>query len=307
MDTITPARALKVLLIIERPDDLREASEHFVGLGFDVEQLSSTHAASDYLAVNGAEVGAVIADCEIMVGSFNLIDAIRSSADVRSISFITLVREHMKGRIPIHSTSGTHYSLPFPLGDKRTLSTVNAALDGTLRRRRLVEQVRSISLLSKSMTSCRLHIKTIEEAEDAACLLSSMFPDPERATSGILELLVNAIEHGNLEIGHREKSRMIGEDTWLEGLQERYDMPRFRNRTVECAALKKADGTYLVITDQGPGFDWRSIMSVDTSWNDDSNGRGIALAKNVSFDRVTYNAKGNRVVAFAEKSSNLSW
>lgn len=308
MDAVSSTQMLKVLLVTNRPDDFHEISDFLAGLGFDLEKLTSTHAASDYLAASGDKVGAVIADCETSVmDGFNLIDVIRSSTDLRTISVITLVREDMKGRIPTHSTSGMFYSLSFPLDDTSTASIIKSALNDTVRRRHLLAQVRGSSLLSQSMSSCRFQIKTIEEAEDAACFLSSMFPDPERAMSGIIELLVNAIEHGNLEIGHQEKSRLISDGTWLSGLRERYEMPRFRNRWVECAGVKKANGTYLVITDQGPGFDWRSIMSVDTSWTDDNNGRGIAQAKNVSFDRVTYNAKGNRVVAFAKKSADLAW
>ena len=51
------------------------------------------------------------------------------------------------------------------------------------------------------------------------------------------------------------------------------------------------------ITDQGEGFDWQKFMQFDPERAFDPNGRGIAMAKAMSFSSLCYQGKGNVVVA----------
>ncbi|MBF0127452.1 MAG: response regulator, partial [Magnetococcales bacterium] len=48
--------------------------------------------------------------------------------------------------------------------------------------------------------------------------------------------------------------------------------------------------------DQGVGFDWQSYMEFNASRAFDNHGRGIAMAKGLSFDRVEYRGRGNEVM-----------
>ena len=50
------------------------------------------------------------------------------------------------------------------------------------------------------------------------------------------------------------------------------------------------------IRDQGEGFDWQRYANVDASRVFDAHGRGIAVARIMSFDRVEYLGRGNEVV-----------
>ena len=50
--------------------------------------------------------------------------------------------------------------------------------------------------------------RTLHSARDIATVLANAFPDPKRVVIGLTELLVNAVEHGNLAITYDEKSRL---------------------------------------------------------------------------------------------------
>lgn len=50
------------------------------------------------------------------------------------------------------------------------------------------------------------------------------------------------------------------------------------------------------VTDMGSGFDFNRYLSVDASQSDATHGRGIALARMVGFDQLTFVGNGNRVV-----------
>lgn len=62
-------------------------------------------------------------------------------------------------------------------------------------------------------------------------------------------------------------------------------------------AERLADRVSFTITDQGEGFDWRRFLNFDPERAFDPNGRGIAMARMMSFAEVEYQGKGNVVVA----------
>ncbi|HLD95062.1 MAG TPA: response regulator, partial [Alphaproteobacteria bacterium] len=51
------------------------------------------------------------------------------------------------------------------------------------------------------------------------------------------------------------------------------------------------------IKDQGNGFDWKKYLELSPERATDPHGRGIAMAKTLSFSRLEYQGCGNEVVA----------
>jgi anti-sigma regulatory factor (Ser/Thr protein kinase) len=49
------------------------------------------------------------------------------------------------------------------------------------------------------------------------------------------------------------------------------------------------------IVDEGQGFDWRNYLDLDPRRAFDPNGRGIAMARSLSFESMEYNERGNEV------------
>ncbi len=54
---------------------------------------------------------------------------------------------------------------------------------------------------------------------------------------GLSELLVNAIEHGNLEIGYDEKSRLLQSEGWQGEIDRRLALPEYTDQTKEDVKL----------------------------------------------------------------------
>jgi anti-sigma regulatory factor (Ser/Thr protein kinase) len=52
-----------------------------------------------------------------------------------------------------------------------------------------------------------------------------------------------------------------------------------------------------VVKDQGNGFDWHKYLEMSPERVFDNHGRGIAMAKTISFDRIDYQGNGNEVHA----------
>lgn len=83
--------------------------------------------------------------------------------------------------------------------------------------------------------------------------------------------------------------------------------PEYKDRFVEAVVTHKENGTYVVITDQGAGFNWRRYMMIEPSRAKDNHGRGIAQANAISFDKLTYNEQGNQAIGFVSKTKDIEW
>jgi hypothetical protein len=60
---------------------------------------------------------------------------------------------------------------------------------------------------------------------------------------------------------------------------------------------RSADEVRFTIRDEGKGFDWKKYLEVQPQRAFDNHGRGIAIARAMSFCSVEYRGSGNEVVA----------
>jgi PAS domain S-box-containing protein len=112
------------------------------------------------------------------------------------------------------------------------------------------------------------------------------------------EMLINAIEHGNLGISFEEKTKAQTENRYYELIEERRADALYGNRKVMVEYIVDPKKVSYKITDEGCGFDVEKYEKNDP--NDVNalcltHGRGITMTRNV-FDTVQYNKKGNQVL-----------
>jgi DNA-binding response OmpR family regulator len=111
---------------------------------------------------------------------------------------------------------------------------------------------------------------------------------------GIEEMIVNAVEHGNLGITFEEKNKAISEGTLADLLAQRGKESDAHGRQVFVTASLAPEAFEVVVRDEGSGFDWRKLPIVAPENLMSFNGRGIFLTK-IYFDEVRYNEKGTEV------------
>ena len=116
--------------------------------------------------------------------------------------------------------------------------------------------------------------------------------------AALQELVMNAVEHGCLEIRYRDKIDAMAKDEYDGLIQQRRREPRFRDRRVTIRAIydKRERMLTYQIADEGKGFNWKSRVNrpLDACSTGDASGRGMFLA-NSFFPDMTYNEKGNEV------------
>ncbi len=112
------------------------------------------------------------------------------------------------------------------------------------------------------------------------------------------EIIINAIEHGNLNISFDEKTEAINNGNYFKFLANRQNDPEIGKKHVNIEYQVDPHGVIYKITDQGEGFDFNRVLNeayINANTKKLSHGRGIIMAKN-AFDRIHFNKKGNEVI-----------
>jgi anti-sigma regulatory factor (Ser/Thr protein kinase) len=142
-------------------------------------------------------------------------------------------------------------------------------------------------------------IRTLDEAEKLSTMLANNYPAPERVSTGIWELISNAIEHGNLEIDYAEKAQLLESGLFAGEIARRLSVSPYARRVATVEFKRTRTTIRIRVRDQGKGFDFAKYLNA-TTLSDGPNGRGIRIASKFSFDRVVYRGRGNVVDAIVE-------
>lgn len=196
--------------------------------------------------------------------------------------------------------AGAYYYLTKPFKKGMLRSVVATAVQDHMRYRRMQEEIQRTSRICGLMSRAEFHYRRLDEGRELARLLANACPSPSKVVVGLGELLVNAVEHGNLGIGYREKGRLLELGELDKEVARRLDLPEYRDLRVD-VSYQRTDGEIRIrIRDQGTGFDWGNYAAVDPSRVFDAHGRGIAVARIMSFDRVEYFGAGNEVMGVVQ-------
>jgi serine phosphatase RsbU (regulator of sigma subunit) len=111
----------------------------------------------------------------------------------------------------------------------------------------------------------------------------------------LTEMLMNAIEHGNLAIGYARKRAALEAGTFDELVESRRHTAPFAARKVTLAYVIEPARAVFTIRDAGAGFDWHTIPDPRSTANvSRAHGRGILIAQ-THMDACTFRPPGNEV------------
>jgi anti-sigma regulatory factor (Ser/Thr protein kinase) len=194
--------------------------------------------------------------------------------------------------------AGAHYYLTKPFECDSLRAVIRTALDDRRRRAELSERINEHVVAMRMIARAEFSVRTLEEAAAVATTAALVCPRPEAVAMGLAELLVNGVEHGNLGIDFAAKGALKTSGTWAEEVNRRLLLAEHREKRVRLSVAKEGSRWHFHIRDDGPGFDWRRFIELDPERAFAPNGRGIALARQIAFDEVSYVGKGNEVHAW---------
>lgn len=107
----------------------------------------------------------------------------------------------------------------------------------------------------------------------------------------LMELLLNAVEHGNCKISYAEKTAWLSQGkNMLDLITEKSKNPEVGNKKVYISYDITNAHTRISVRDEGDGFDWKKRLEGDLQAG--LHGMGIKLAESF-VSTISYNEKGN--------------
>ena len=115
-----------------------------------------------------------------------------------------------------------------------------------------------------------------------------------RVGTALVEVLMNAIEHGNLEVSS-ELREDPDSNAYKRLVEQRRHMAPYRDRRVHLTARFSRREAVYTVRDEGPGFDVSRLPDpTDPANLEKSSGRGLLLIRTF-MDEVHFNATGNEI------------
>lgn len=280
-------------------DNNQEAVQYLKNLladsPYNIESIQDGESGFNLLLQAPEHFAAVILGQDILnINGIRLLHKINSCSSLKIIPVILEASSGTIEEMELCIRAGARYYIPKPI-DK---SMLPALIDTAIRdqeRYKSAEQATWHAKPLNTLISATFKIQTLEDAQNLATLLANECPNPRLAAVGISEILINAIEHGNLNISYHEKTKLHETAEWLAEIERRLALPENKDKVVLVQFNKNPGHINIRITDAGQGFDWRQFQNLDSKRVFDNHGRGIIMARSLSFENMIYHGNGNDV------------
>ncbi|AUJ49741.1 ATP-binding protein [Brachyspira hyodysenteriae] len=111
--------------------------------------------------------------------------------------------------------------------------------------------------------------------------------------AALYEVIMNAIEHGNLNILYETKKNWLKKNIYHKKLKELLKTEKAKSTNVEITLQIEEDNITISVKDQGLGFKPKQeAKKINNDGFARESGRGIMMIKSY-FDEVKFNKKGN--------------
>lgn len=289
---------VKILVVDDEPFNLEIIHEYLDGQGFELT-----------MARDGAEAWALLDDLEQgfdllvldrmmpRIDGMEVLRRVRRTPRLSALPVIMQTAAATPDQVREGLAAGARYYLTKPYEPDALLAIIKSALEESRRTRDFEMQCDGMRRAMCALTRGEFEFFSLDQATQLSSLASLVAPQPENIVMGLSELLINAIEHGNLGISYAEKSRLRMEDRWQEEVERRLLLPENVGKRARLVVERSATAITYTVSDQGSGFDFRRYLDFDPERAYDPNGRGIAMARQLCFRQLEYIGCGNAVTA----------
>ncbi len=285
-----------ILVVDDEPFNLEIIVEYLEDQNYELITAESGEEAWTLLEQSPDAFDAVLLDRMLPgIDGLEVLNRIKKHPQLNNLPVIFQTARSGKNEVLEGIQAGAFYYLTKPFEEDMLCSIIQAALDDRQHQQDLQNELQQHISALDLMHSGNFYFRTLEEAKRLSSMLARAAPYPERMIIGLSELLINAVEHGNAGISYEEKGSLIEEGKWAAEVQRRIDLPENRDKEIQVILSKVNGETSVTIKDQGKGFDWRKYLEISPERAYDCHGRGIAMARMMSFKHLEYRADGSEV------------
>jgi CheY-like chemotaxis protein/anti-sigma regulatory factor (Ser/Thr protein kinase) len=287
----------RVLIVDDNPIDRELLDAYLSREGYMLETAEDGIQAFQILETDPWRFDVVLLDRSMpRLGGMQLLQWMKANSELRALPVILQTASDSRGDLIEAMRAGAFYYLTKPYDVDVLLSVVSTAAHDRAAHKQLQSIARRATTATRLLRNARFSLRTIEEARDVGTLIAGLCPDPVNTVIGLTELIVNAIEHGNLGITYDEKSALNASGRWEEEMQIRLESSENATKRVDVEFERDDEEIRITIRDQGHGFDFNKYLNPEPSRMFDTHGRGIVIARRLSFEELEYHGCGNEVV-----------
>jgi len=296
-----------LLLVDDDPVNLEILVEHLEEAGYHTVTASHGDEAWDILHLGTIPFQAVLLD-RMMPGmdGMAVLAKMKSHASLSRLPIIMQTAAVSSEEIREGIEAGVFYYLTKPYTKEVVVAIVQAAVRDFTKYQSIQSELAEQSKIFHCLRSAQFEFQTLEEAQTLALLLAQACPEPDRVAPGLTDLLLNAVEHGNLHLTYDDKTELQQTGEWETEIARRLSLPEFAHKQATIRFHRNAERIEFTITDQGPGFDWKRHWDISPDLVFATHGRGIAMARTLSFDTMEYRGVGNEVMCTINVSEDAT-
>lgn len=294
----------RILVVDDEPFNLEILIEYLEDVGYATVSAQNGLIAWNLLQKTPEAFSAILLDRMMPeMDGMELLARVKADPLMKNLPVIMQTAKASNEDILEGLQAGAYYYLTKPFDKDKLLAIVKTAVNDHLEYRNLQNDLAQATHALSMMDTGKFHFRTIEEGRSLVALLAHTTPAPDRVILGLSELMINAVEHGNLGISYEEKSRLVEIDDWTTEVKRRLALPEYKDKKVTLMFERQNSEIRFTIQDEGVGFAWEKFMEISPERAFDTHGRGIAIANTISFTRLEYQGNGNQVLAVVDVNS----
>ena len=293
-----------ILVVDDEPLNLDIIEEFLAGKGqpYIVERANDGVEAMEKLEADYNRYDVVLLDRMMpRMSGMEVLEKMSAHPELKYIPVILQTAKVSKEDILEGLKAGAYYYLTKPFTSDMLHSIVKTAVKDRSYNKALLASLNVTKSSVKLLKNANFQFRSIDDVRAVSSLVACTCEEPEKIAMGLSELMINAIEHGNLQIGYHEKSELRKQDNWESEIAKRLKLKENVDKYASIDIVNNSTGVTFTITDQGNGFEWDEFMEFDTNRVMHNHGRGIAMANKLYFSKVEYQGNGNRVKVMVKK------
>ena len=293
-----------ILVVDDEPLNLDIIEEFLTGKGqpYRVETAGDGIEAMEMLETDPTKYDAVLLDRMMpRMSGMEVLEKMSEHPELKYIPVILQTAKASKEDILEGLKAGAYYYLTKPFTSEMLHSVVRTAVKDRSYNKALLASLNVTKSSVKLLKNATFQFYCLEDVRSISSLVACACDEADKVAMGLSELMINAIEHGNLHIGYDEKSMLRKQDRWESEISERLKLSENKDKFALIDVVSNADEVMYTITDQGNGFEWGDFLEFDTARVMDNHGRGIAMANKLYFSKLEYQGNGNTVKVTVNK------
>lgn len=292
-----PKRPPTLLIVDDEPDNLDLLEGMLARTPYQLVRAESGREAIDHLENDPEAFDAVLLD-RMMPGmdGIQVLKRMKEHPRLQQLPVILQTAAGSPTQIAQGLEAGAHYYLVKPFDRAQLVPIVEGAVANYRTIREMTRRMLSSAALGL-IVSGDFRYSTIDEARELATFLARASGDPSPVAFGLFELLSNAIEHGCLGVGYEAKKAALRRGDYDRVLEDRMQACPEARRHATVRIERDEEKVSYTVSDPGDGFDPEPYLHQDAYRLTDPNGRGIQVAKELSFDGLEFLDGGRTVRA----------